>query len=415
MSGLDIWPGMVDAGSTIGLFEIGSLAETQDHADAAQYQPELRSSTALHPDSEHIPVTRANGILTSFIEPSGGVISGQGCLIDLNGWVPREMVIADAVALNVQHPHLCVALARIASARAWARTRTARAQAAKGPAVPMRPPRRAKQRLEKIKELFRRAIAYDTVVKKAHERGEAPPAPDLRLEALLPYARGEKPVILHADQPVEILDALDLARELKLKAVISGGAEAWKVADAIKKAGVPVLIAGTLNLPRHPYDPYDSAYTNPAKLHAAGVTARDPFPVRWLRRRRNRRAEPSLRSGDGRRLWPAGRRCAQGHHDHAGTDSGGCRPGRLARDRQTGQHRRDRGSPDPADDAGARPVHRRRAGAARKPPHPALCEISPQAGRGSGRPRTAGNRRGADQTLRQRAHALPAKTQAERH
>ena len=63
MSGLDIWPGMVDAGSTIGLFEIGSLAETQDHSDAAQYQPELRSSTALHPDSEHIPVTRANGIL----------------------------------------------------------------------------------------------------------------------------------------------------------------------------------------------------------------------------------------------------------------------------------------------------------------------------------------------------------------
>ena len=104
LSGLDIWPGMVDAGSSIGLFEIGSLTETQDHSDAAQYQPELRSSAAIHPDSEHIPVTRANGILTSFIEPSGGVISGQGCLIDLNGWVPREMVIADAVALNVHIP-----------------------------------------------------------------------------------------------------------------------------------------------------------------------------------------------------------------------------------------------------------------------------------------------------------------------
>jgi imidazolonepropionase-like amidohydrolase len=241
MSGLDVWPGMVDAGSTIGLFEIGSLSETQDYADAAMYQPELRSSTALHPDSEHIPVTRANGILTSFIEPSGGVISGQGCLIDLNGWVPREMVIADSVALDVRIPTYAAALAR-------------------------------KERLEKIKELFHRAIAYDTVVKKAHVRGEAPPAPDLRLDALVPYARGEKPVILHADQPVEILDALDIARDLKLKAVISGGAEAWKVADAIKKAAVPVLIAGTLNLPRHPHDPYDSAYTNPAKLHAAGVT-----------------------------------------------------------------------------------------------------------------------------------------------
>ena len=52
MSGLDAgsWPGMVDAGSTIGLFEIGSL-NGPNHADAAQFQPELRSSSALHPDS----------------------------------------------------------------------------------------------------------------------------------------------------------------------------------------------------------------------------------------------------------------------------------------------------------------------------------------------------------------------------
>jgi Amidohydrolase family len=254
------------------LFEIGSLTETQDHADAAMYQPELRSSTALHPDSEHIPVTRANGILTSFIEPSGGVISGQGCLIDLNGWVPREMVIADSVALNVRIP-----------------TYVSRSPDSQRPGpgpIPGRPgpgqqgpgggadaaAEARKDRLEKIKEMFHRAIAYDTVVKKAHERGEAPPAPDLRLDALVPFARGEKPVILHANHPVEILDALDIARDLKLKAVISGGAEAWKVADAIKKAAVPVLIAGTLNLPRHPHDPYDAAYTNPAKLHAAGVT-----------------------------------------------------------------------------------------------------------------------------------------------
>src|SRR5262249_50366100 len=116
------------------------------------------------------------------------------------------------------------------------------------------------------------AVAYDAVVKKASERGESPPAPDLRLLALVPYARGEKPVVLHADHPVEILDAIDLARELKLKGVISGGSEAWKVADAIKKSGLPVLLSGSLNLPRHPYDPYDSAYANAAKLSEAGIT-----------------------------------------------------------------------------------------------------------------------------------------------
>jgi imidazolonepropionase-like amidohydrolase len=266
MSGLDIWPGMVDAGSTIGLFEVGSLAETQDSADAAQFQPELRSSTALHPDSEHIPVTRANGILTSFVEPTGGTISGQGCLIDLNGWVPRELVIADQVALDVTIPTY---IARTAGGRRPGLGLPG--QSPSGAQAANEARERRKERLEKIKELFRKAVAYDTVVAKARERGDAPPTPDPRLEALAPYARGQKPVILHAEQQVEILDALDLIRELKLKGVISGGSEAWKVADALKDAKVPVLVGGTLKLPRHDHDPYDAEYANPAKLHAAGV------------------------------------------------------------------------------------------------------------------------------------------------
>src|SRR5262249_27248636 len=123
---------------------------------------------------------------------------------------------------------------------------------------------RRQERLDKIKELFRRALAYDAVVNKAQKRGENPPAPDLRLEALVPYARAKKPVIFSANQQVEILDALALIKELKLHGVISGGSEAWKVADALKAAKVPVLVGGTLHLPRHDYDPYDSPYANPA-------------------------------------------------------------------------------------------------------------------------------------------------------
>src|SRR5439155_6387255 len=92
------------------------------------------------------------------------------------------------------------------------------------------------------------------------------------LEAIVPYARGEKPVIFHADQQVEILDALELARERKLKAVISGAAEAWKVTEALQQAKVPVLLAGTLHLPRKEHDPYDAVYASAAKLHSAGVT-----------------------------------------------------------------------------------------------------------------------------------------------
>ena len=278
LAGLDVWPGMIDAGSTVGLFEVGSLAETQDFADSAQYQPELRSSVALHPDSEHIPVTRAAGVLASFVEPSGGVISGQGCVINLNGWTPRDLVVADAVALNIAIPtHI-------------PRTPEGRRPGFLNAVVPLDRPgapqgpgagqaeaiRHREETLDHIKQLFHRALAYETVKAKAIARAEAPPAPDPRLEALAPYALGKKLVIFHAEHPVEILDAIAIARELKLKAAVSGAAGAWAVVDALKEARMPVLLGGTLRLPSHDHDPYDSSYATPARLHAAGV----PFAIR---------------------------------------------------------------------------------------------------------------------------------------
>jgi imidazolonepropionase-like amidohydrolase len=268
LGGLDLWPGLVDGGSTVGLAEIGSLNETQDVSDAAQFQPELRTSTALHPDSEHIPVTRANGILTSFIQPTGGLISGQGCIADLQGWVPRELVIVEGAGLNVTIPTY---VARNPEGRRMGPGRPPGQGPGQGGGDTPDPNARRKEQLDRIKEMFHKAIAYNEVVREARRRGLTPPSPDPRLEAMVPFARGEKPVIFHANQEVEILDALELAKELKIKAVISGASEAWKIVDALQKAKVPVLVEGTLRLPSKEHDPYDSAYATPARLHAAGV------------------------------------------------------------------------------------------------------------------------------------------------
>ncbi len=174
LSGLDVWPGMIDGGSMVGLFEVGSLTETQDYADAAQFQPELRASAALHPDSEHIPVTRANGILSAFVGPSGGTISGQGCLIDLNGWVPRELVIADSVALNVTIPTY------IPETPQGQRPGFGRFGQGGGGSEARQ---RRKERLDRISEAFKKAIAYDEVVTKAQDAGilRRPPTRGSRL------------------------------------------------------------------------------------------------------------------------------------------------------------------------------------------------------------------------------------------
>ncbi len=257
--GLDAWPGLVDAGTLLGLFEVGSLSETQDFADSAQFQPELRTAVALHPDSELIPVTRANGVLTAYVQPTGGLISGQGCLIDLDGWVPSEMILADRVALNVNIPPYAPPGLDPSRNR-----------------VGDDPNARRKERLDAIREQFRLALAYDKVMQGGKGQKDSGVPVDPRLAALVPFAKGEKPVLFRADRRVEILDALAIVEELKLKAIITGGADAWKATDRLKALKVPVLIGGTLRLPTEPTDPYDAPYTNPLRLLEAGV----PFAIR---------------------------------------------------------------------------------------------------------------------------------------
>ena len=90
-----------------------------------------------------------------------------------------------------------------------------------------------KEKLDAIRDQFLAALDYAKVVTAAEAGKAAMPAPDPRFAALAPFARGEKPVIFIAERRMEILDALKLAEELKLKAIISGASEAWKVVDEL--------------------------------------------------------------------------------------------------------------------------------------------------------------------------------------
>jgi imidazolonepropionase-like amidohydrolase len=88
---------------------------------------------------------------------------------------------------------------------------------------------------------------------------------------MLPYLHGDKPVIISAERRPEIVDALKLADDLKLKIILSGATDAWKVADELKKRDVPVIVGPVMSLPVEKDDPYDAPYANAAKLHKAGV------------------------------------------------------------------------------------------------------------------------------------------------
>ncbi|MBX9583019.1 MAG: amidohydrolase family protein, partial [Gemmataceae bacterium] len=254
VTGLHVYPGLIDAGTVLGLVEIESLRETIDSRDGGDFQPDLRASIGINPDSELIPVTRSNGVLSVVTRPTGSLVPGQGALINLAGWVPAEMVVIDPASLHVEYPGEPVA-------RGGFGPPGFRAEG-ESPADKFR----REEKLTRLKELFETARRYD-VAKAAG----ANPVANPRLESLLPYAKGERPVVITADRKADILAALKLADELKVKPVISGGAEAWKVAAELKKRDVPVILGPVMELAREAGDRYDARYEAAARLHRAGV------------------------------------------------------------------------------------------------------------------------------------------------
>jgi hypothetical protein len=242
---------MIDAGTVLGLTELGQSRETHDYADGGDFQPDLRAAVAVNPESELIPVTRANGVLTVVTRPSGPMIAGQAALINLNGWLPKDMVVVEQLALHVDFP-----VDTAFSSGDPTMPSIGRAVAKK----------QREEKIRKLKDLFAEAKRYEAGRK---ENANLPVVP--RLEALLPYVRGEKPVIVTAYRKTEIQEALKLAEELKFKIILSGAVEAWKVADELKKKDIPVILGPVMTMPQDVFDCYDAPFTCAAKLHQAGV------------------------------------------------------------------------------------------------------------------------------------------------
>ena len=192
------------------------------------------------------------------------MISGQGCVIDL------ERLGARARWSSPTEPACTSNLPSRGRGDGFGFNRTSEDSGS------TRSPQ-SKAQFDAIKDEFKQALAYDKVVAEAAAKEPAAAGPDPRLAALIPYAKGEKPVIFTADYRGEILDAIELAKELKLKAVITGGLEAWKVAAELKAANVPVLIGGTLCVCRSRDRPLRRSLRQPCQAARGRREVRDPL------------------------------------------------------------------------------------------------------------------------------------------
>lgn len=261
-AGKSLYPGLFDALTSLGLVEVASVAATVDTTEVGEVNPHARAWVALHPDSELVPVARANGVTTVLSAPQGGLVSGQSAVVRLAGTTPEAMTLRAPAALHLVYP----------SGRPE--------RAASGPAEEPEPKTLEKRLEEKEKNqekalarlaaLFAEAKAHAAAVAEAG-RGTRPlPETSLVLEALAPFVRGEAPVVVRADDEDDIRGAVRLASDQGLRLVIAGGLEAWRCASLLKERDVAVLLK-VHRLPARESDPYDAPYASAAVLHRAGV------------------------------------------------------------------------------------------------------------------------------------------------
>ena len=260
--GLSVYPGMIDASTNMGLVEVGQGANaTVDVQEVGNYNANAKAIDGINPHTSHINVTRVDGVLTVASEPSGGIVSGQAAVINLNGSTQADMAVVPTAALMINFP-------RVTGGGGFGGF-----GGGGGPQVDFNELiRRRDAAVEDLKKMFRDVERYARST-EAYAKDKSVPTPETNqsMEAMIPYVRGQKPIHFTSERERDIRAVAKFVGEMKVKGVIVGGQEAWKAADDLKKNNIAVIYTNIFSLPVQQDDPYDYLYEAPSLMQKAGV------------------------------------------------------------------------------------------------------------------------------------------------
>jgi imidazolonepropionase-like amidohydrolase len=237
-----VTPGFIHAATSLGLGQVGSVDATSEATRSGFVNPAFNVAEGIDPATPLIPIARLEGVTTALTGPSGGLVSGQAVLIDLAGDRVETLVARSPVAMVIN--------LSVSSKAAGGGSRAGV--------------------LQVLRQLFADAAEYER--RKSDFRRnqmQSLSAPAAELEALGPVLRGELPVLAIANRRSDIASALRLAREFRLRLLIRGGVEAWKVGAELGPARVPVLLNPINDIPT--FDGPGARFDAAALLDAAGV------------------------------------------------------------------------------------------------------------------------------------------------
>jgi imidazolonepropionase-like amidohydrolase len=244
--GRTVTPGWLDSGTQIGIVEIPlSASGTADERTTdARVSAAFTVVDAFNGHSAVIPITRVEGVTRSLVVPAGtgDVLLGQGAVMDLSGdHVPASVSRAPAV--------MVAALGETGSAVAGGSRATAML--------------RLREMLQDAADYGQNRAAFDAGQRREYVRTR------LDLEALQPVLAGEVPLAIMANRASDLLAAMRLAGEFKVRLVLFGASEGWMVADELAARKTPVVVKPLTNIPS--FDSLGATLENAARLSRAGV------------------------------------------------------------------------------------------------------------------------------------------------
>ncbi len=255
LDGLHLYPGLIALNTDLGLAEIDAVRATVDSREVGEYMPDVYSWLAVNPDSELLPVARANGVSHFEPVPFGAVISGQSGLLAMDGWTTEQMVAKKSIALHVFWPNAGLDPTPKEKSSAPAKWKSLEDQ-----------DKERKEKLRQLDDFFAEARAY-TKAKAGVKDFQIVPA----WEAMLPVVRGEIPVTIHAEDVRQIRAAVTWATTNGVKMILADGLDAWRVADLLASNHVPVIFSHVFSLPQRGEDRYDAQFRAAGVLNKAGV------------------------------------------------------------------------------------------------------------------------------------------------
>jgi len=187
-------------------------------------------------------------------------VTGQSGLVAVEGWTMEQRTLKGPIALHLFWPRV--------------ELDTSTRERGRGPrARPKSMDEQAKERRARqqaLEDFFEEAKAY---AKAKSASGNGVPAPEKvpAWEAMLPYVRGELPIMVHADEIRQIRAAVDWAVTNHYQIILAGGRDAWMAADLLAQKKIPVIYAHIFTQPARDTASYDVQFKAPALLTKAGV------------------------------------------------------------------------------------------------------------------------------------------------